>query len=169
MKREALIFYYIGIILGTASYCFMLIKGNGMTYDSTEWYSQLCDRGFGYAVGVVCNRFVVYLILLLFCFVAFGRQLFDIYMGYFGFQIAFVAAVNVRTYGIKGVGIYLLSIFPHYIFYILSYMLIALIVSKRDNPFLHGRFWKIVILAFAGVFSECFFNAELLKKLVDIM
>lgn len=95
------------------------------------------------------------------------RYIISLYLVYIGICAGMLISTSVMYYGFTGLGVYLSSVLPQYIFYgIAVYFLYRMF-------YMHGMKWKnaavivglTIILLFVGTYMEAYCNPELLKKL----
>lgn len=151
---------------------------------STDHIAKLRDFNF-YAAGLfeyVTTKRMGQLMFILICATSFMRRIFSYaILGWGGFEIGIVMFSFVYQYGIKGLLLSVLLLFPHGIFFLASFLLLfdkSWIDDKKtyhnyseimENG-LHNRFTKlkkivIVLLLWGlGILSEVYINPEIVKK-----
>jgi len=100
-------------------------------------------------------------------------SIFMLYLFYIGIGIGLVVSMATMQYGIFGLWIYVVSIFPQYIFYGLAFYIIAnnLVKSKKQESIKPNyRFVASIIisciLVLLGTCTETFINPSLMKNII---
>ncbi len=137
MKRKYIVLFLIGLVLGS-----VLI--NTMTSVYYNKINVLQDHFINLISDVVINKFEMFkngivqyykefaLILILNCFF-FGKIYNGVYLFVKGLGVGIVLSSYVMKYGVKGMLVYILSIFPHYFLYVPAIILtICAGISMRN-------------------------------------
>ncbi len=147
-----LIWFFSGIIL--ASFVINLFCTG--FYDRLGIYSeyftnrvkdiQIDNKGlFGYCIWQKIKEIAL---ILLLSFTSFGKLFQNLYCAYKGAIISFLICASVLKYGIGGVLIYLISIFPHYITYVALIVLVLFMgveINENMKSFRKNRYMGVKI------------------------
>ncbi len=155
-RYRMIIWFFLGIIL--ASFVINLFCTG--FYDRLGIYSeyftnrvkdiQIDNKSlFGYCIWQKVKEI---LLILLISLTSFGRIFQNLYCAYKGAIIAFLICASVLKYGIGGVLIYLISIFPHYITYVMLIVLVLYIsvgINENMKAFRKNRYMGVKL--FEGI------------------
>ena len=181
MRRMLIFVFVFGLVMGT-----VLI--NTMNRGYYDKINVLQDHYVNLISDVVVNKALVLrngiieyykefaLILIFNCFV-FGKVYNGIYLFLKGAGVGIVLSSYVMKYSIKGLPIYILSIFPHYLFYVPAVILtICAGISMRNIVLNNGnnniRLFKklsvyfvwILLFSFIVAFFEAYVNVNVYKS-----
>jgi len=183
MKRSLLYIFVIGLVLGT-------IFINTMNKEYFNKINVLQDHYINLVSDVVIDKTLVFkngifqyykefaLILIFNCFL-FGKVYNGIYLFIKGAGIGIVLSSYVMKYSIKGLWVYIVSIFPHYLVYIPAIILTIFAgVSMRNIVLNNGNnsimlvkkialyFVWILIFSILVSFFEAYVNVGIYKKFI---
>lgn len=103
-------------------------------------------------------------------------SIFLLYLFYIGMGIGLVISMATMQYGLFGVWIYVVSIFPQYIFYGLALYFIAnnltkhkKIDSKNGNYKIAASIFISCLLVLIGTCTEAFINPGFMKSIINNM
>lgn len=171
LRYRFTIMIFLGILIGTcyanlAHRCKFAMPD---VYDS-NYLSRYADVSMNYYSlwkYIIKYRLRDFIIICLAGLTMFRKHIISLYLLYIGICAGMLISVSVMYYGFVGLGVYLASVLPQYIFYgIVIYLLYKLF-------YIHGLNAKnvtaiiviAVMLLFIGTYTEAYFNPSLLKKL----
>ncbi len=175
-KYKFVIFLFVGIILGTC-YINLIKKGVITTMDiySDNYLSDYIDisvNNVSLWQYIVKTRLRDFIILCGIGLTVFSNMILSAYMCYLGVCNGILISMAVLHYGLGGVLVYIVSVFPQYIFYGLTLYLITKLftVSGYSIKTIVARNVIIIIaiaigLLLVGTYFEAYINPVLLKKL----
>ncbi len=121
-SRMYLAIFIFGLVVGTVAINILSESYHEKIIVTGEYYSEMMsyiqiDKGavFLNGIGKYMKEFVIVLFLNFFFI---GRIYNFIYLGIKGLGVGVVLSSYVLSYGIKGLFLYIVSTFPHYILYI---------------------------------------------------
>lgn len=183
MKRILLFVFVFGLVLGTV---FINTMNKGY-YDKInvlqDHYVNLVsdvvvDKNMVFRNGIIEYYKEFALILLFNCFL-FGKVYNGIYLFIKGAGIGIVLSSYVMKYSVKGMVIYILSIFPHYLLYVPAVVLtICAGISMRNIILNNGNsnvvllrklsvyFIWILLFSFLVSFFEAYVNVSIYKSFI---
>ena len=162
-KYRFVLFLFLGILLGT---CYINLIKKGLI-KNMDIYSDKYLSDY-----IIKTRLRDFVILCGIGLTVFSGIFLSIYMCYLGICNGILISTAVLHYGIGGVFVYMVSVFPQYIFYGLTLFLITKLftVSGYSIKTIAARNVVIIIaiaigLLLVGTYFEAYINPMLLKKL----
>ncbi len=173
-KNDLCIIFFIGIVAGTIAANFLIDKyqacNNIFGNETVDRYFSVQFKEGELIKYVVTSRLREIAVIIGLYLVPYSRKLFRWYLGYIGFLFAFVESVIVMQYSYGGCILFVASIFPQYIFYILA---ILLLIKGLDIQLRKENARNIIIMCIicillyiCGAISESTINYELIKKVL---
>lgn len=178
INQRFLISLFIGCILGT-----LFANIFGVKYISTwgifnsdyfEKYSSVVINGKGLWIYIIKNRVQDIVLLGLLCMTPISIPAIMGYVGYMGASMGLVISVCSMQYGFFGLIIYLVSVFPQYIFYGLALFVIIKAISSNSNyKRYNDRIKKlgiaaiVMLLMVLGSVGEAFVNPGLMQGIIN--
>lgn len=165
MKRS-LILLLSGMVLSTAVMCYVYLTFNNALHFDIELVSRNEKNTFFSLLRIILLRCGFAYALLLMRVKT--RQRFLAFLpAIIGLKIGLLLSLLVKRYYINGMGLVFLLLFPQYIFYIMSYVLLhrenaGAKLRKRNKA-------KVFIAYFAGIITECFINPRIFIKCIDLL
>ena len=175
-KYRFVLFLFLGILLGTC-YINLIKKGliKNMDIYSDKYLSDYIDisvNNVSLWQYIIKTRLRDFVILCGIGLTVFSGIFLSIYMCYLGICNGILISTAVLHYGMGGVFVYMVSVFPQYIFYGLTLFLITKLftVSGYSIKTIAARNVVIIIaipigLLLVGTYFEAYINPMLLKKL----
>ncbi len=177
ISHRLFLYFLLGILIGTL---FLNICIGGYATKIGVYSQYFVNRLNIYGVAVDKMDFFIYCIkkyvieitvILLLSITPIGMLFNKVYCLYKGIVIALLISSATLTYGVGGILLYIISIFPHYIFYIplLSLVLyVGVKLSEMIKEHKKGKFkMRVVIflifLAVGTAFFEAYVNYPILK------
>lgn len=148
----------------------MLAKGK--TPENTMMNPTLCqafleqgwNKGELFLQCLFC-RGGMFVMILLFAYSSIRKWMFRLFTSAMGISFGIMLKLFYLWYGIKGIGLFLVATFPHFLFYWMAYGLLYWEVNKRNGWLERKRF--SMILAFGvviiGIWVESYVNPFLLS------
>lgn len=136
-------------------------------------YSKMDYNGL--LLYILENRLPYLLLLVLLSFTMAGILIQILFVGYFGASFGFLCVMAITNFGWKGLVYIGGFLFPHYIFYIVFYLLFLRVFIKKKEGIPTGKkelMMQAGILMFLlvlGFFSESYVNPIFLKKLITMI
>lgn len=173
-KQGILLIYFIGLILGTLFFNIcngsyieemgilknsFIDKFTSISFSNTElfWY-------------IFSKRFKTFFIIWVLQITALGLTSLFFYSGYYGFSSGLLVSLFTMAYGFKGIFYFVSYLFPHYLFYLIIWIII---LRKKGNPRKNTNvfefvfsFFLLLILLIIGVIMESFLNTAILKTIL---
>lgn len=123
---------------------------------------------------IFVNRLKLFTVIVVASFTAITYYVFAGYMFYIGLSSGMVLSAMTMQYGLKGVGVFAVSIFPHFILYVGSVVLIeikALSVRQKQQKVKADASMIIIItialvMLFVGSLFETYINSSILRKIL---
>ncbi len=172
-KYKVAIIIMAGLLLGTA-YANIGVKYWGMSpkmfsNDFLAVYEEVEVNSFSLWQYVFGTRFKDFLAVLILSFTNLRKVAVNGYIAYFGIVTGGMISFAVMNHGATGVWIYLLSVLPQYILYIIAYRVIYMIGHEErvrsGNDIRKHIFMVIFIisLVFAGTYVEAYINPAIMR------
>lgn len=173
VKRRIMACYFLGLITG----CIMAnVCG---PEKCMEWgiYNENYILSLGkldieyqkFFIYLLKNRLLEFGILTLIVFVPIGKWLFEGYIGVLGFAMSLIISVMVMCNGVYGVVMYVITLFPQYIFYVWAMAFLSRVLEVYRNnrtKYVVMQLTMVAVLVLAGVFAETYVNTVLLRKIL---
>lgn len=87
-----------------------------------------------------------------------------------GFSAGVLAVTSVLSVGIWGMLICISALFPHFVFYIISYLIIILYcIGEHKIEWNNVKTVAVVLLQMTGIVTECYVNPWIMKALVGMI
>lgn len=177
-KYKFAIFIFGGIVLGTL-YANLSVKYNAGYVDTfgsdyLALYGEVTVDGFKLWQYVCRTRIRDFGLLCIIGFTAICKPAFIFYLVYIGISAGAFISYAVMRYNMGGVAIYLLSVFPQYILYIVSVgLLIKLLYNKNPNAPSTKNVWIVIaaaaVIMLVGTYLEAYINPYILRKLFVLL
>ncbi len=117
-----------------------------------------------YALYLMKIRSVPFILLLILGLTKLRKMIAAVFLVWTGFLIGVITSVAVMKLGIVGIFFNIISLFPHFIFYGLEYIILLLNISRRDKVKWSPFSLAVMILLFVmGVIMESYINPVLMK------
>ncbi len=169
----------LGLIAGTI-YVNLSVKYFNMSPQmfSCEFfavYEEVEVNAFFLWQYVFTTRFRDFIAIGIFCFTNLRKIVVNIYIAYFGALSGAMISFAVMNYGVVGVWIYLLSVLPQYILYIVAYRVVYSIgmggCTQSTNDVKKYIFMVlfIVSLVFAGTYVEAYVNPLIMRWMYSLL
>lgn len=158
--------------------CFFMavLMANTIWENEAVWvgymYHHLIDdafvrgEGYGNFFYILVHRLPIWLFLFVVGQCRMGRFLANIFAGWEGMLIGLALAVLIMRYGLVGIIILFLIIFPQWAAYVISYISIYQYIFRMKEK----RNYFVVISTFlTGIFLESYVNVIFLSKMLDLV
>jgi len=87
-----------------------------------------------------------------------------------GFSGGIIFTASTFKLGLKGIGLCIVSILPHFILYIAAYVILILYLYTYPNMKWNGtKTMSIIIFTMLGIISECYINPVMLEMYIDLL
>lgn len=125
-------------------------------------------RGGDFLVYIISKRLPLLILLCVLGMTALYRAVHGCFLGWAGFSLGFLCVAAIRNIGAGAVGLIVISLFPHYLFYGAGYG-ILLHTQRQYQEELRRRprlewcaVWGVIVLVFVlGMLSEAYVNPSL--------
>lgn len=165
------IMIFVGILIGTCyvnlAYRFQIAIPEVYDGNYLSRYADVTMNHYSLWKYIIKYRVRDFAIIGIMGLTVLRRHMISLYLIYIGACAGMLISTSVMYYGFAGLGVYLSSVLPQYIFYgIALYFLYKIF-------YMHGLKWKnaaiilsiTILLLFTGTYVEAYLNPELLKKL----
>lgn len=177
VNKRFLIVLFLGIISGTLFANFLGTKhiSDWGIFDVAymEKYSTITIDYPKLWQYVAEDRLRDIIFLCIISLTAISISIFMLYLFYIGIGIGLVISMATMQYGIFGLWIYVVSIFPHYIFYGLALYLIGKNLTKKSNFHVKKDNYRLAmyifisfLLVLIGSCTEAFINPGFMKNII---
>ncbi len=180
-----IIIFFIGLIVGTIfANIFRTLYINEINIVNDYFSNKLVNMDIEYGSllkYILFSRIKYFIILWLFSITILGLPVIFIYLIYSGFLVGFIISISTMKYGIMGILLFIVYLFPHGIIYIpviaisiqrafimckrMYYMKNGVKVNKK-NIILEYLFTIILLLVMIiiGCFIETYINSNILQS-----
>ncbi len=171
-----IIIFIAGIIIGT-----ILANVEGKNYlerigilapyFKNEFLSLGINR-INLLIHISVIRIVIILIITGFGFTIFNKICIDIFLLYYGFCHGFLLSIAFMMLGIMGLPFYIVTLLPHYVFYIFGIILLIIVNTNRKEISLKHKLQTFTIIFLAiigGILTETYINPLLLRYILILI
>jgi len=93
----------------------------------------------------------------------------SIFLLWTGFSGGIIFTAATFKLGIKGIGLCIVSILPHFILYIAAYVILILYLYSYPNiKWNSTKTMSVIIFIMTGIVSECYINPVILEIFIDL-
>lgn len=170
-RYKFLLLVLMGVVLGTC-YANLIYKygtyGKSIfTDDFLAVYDEVTINSL-ILWGYVCkNRLKDFLLMIILGLTGLRKPVFVTLFVLLGICSGVLLSFEVMRYGFTGILIYVISIFPQYIFYLTA--LYIMVKTMYQKKIYNAKMWLLIILAFIiviiGTYFESYVNPLVLKKI----
>ena len=162
-----------GLLIGTAyaniTVKYLSVKPTIFGYEFLAAYEEVEVNSFSLWQYVFGTRFRDFAAVLIMCFTNLRKGAVNAYITYFGIVTGAMISFAVMNHGTAGMWIYLLSVLPQYILYILAFKVVYTIgTEERRNGVNDVKKYIfmvlfIISLVFAGTYVEAYVNPMVMR------
>lgn len=174
LKQQLLIdflaFFFIGIVLANLLGADGFQKNGSLTryYLKQFQYTPVQPLDLLWHVG--CSRLALFLALLALGTIPRGKAAHILFVAWSGFAYGYFCVIAISAFGVKGLLLCLMALFPQFLFYVPVYLgLVRLSEHHREH---HG--WRgaaaVVLLTAAlvlGILLESYINPLIIQKMLN--
>lgn len=120
------------------------------------------------------KRIPVFILLILLSFTAAGILTQMVLVSYFGVSFGFLCVMAITNFGWKGLIYTAGFLFPHYIFYLIWYLLFLKVLKNRKDG-VHtgkkeslGQTGILILIVVVGILLESYVNPMILQKILKV-
>lgn len=136
---------------------------------SIDFLEQGWNKG-GLFLQCLISRGTVLLLLILLAYTSLRKCAFRIVTSWFGLGLGILCKLFFVWYGLKGLGLLLVSLFPHFLLYWMAYGMLYWEMEKRRLRVVNSPIGIIlsIIVVITGMLMESYVNPLLLKTFLHI-
>ena len=169
---DFLICFVAGIILANMLGADGVQKNGSLTryYLKQFQYTDIQVEELLWHVG--CNRLVVFLLLFMFSMIPRGKYAHGLFVAWSGFAYGYFCVLSISAFGILGLVLCLLALFPHFLAYVPVYLgMLQISEHPREHKGWH-RFVAVMLLLLLliiGILLESYINPIILQKVLNFL
>ena len=169
MFVDFLLCFLAGIVLANLFGTESFQKNGTLTryYLKQFQYAEVRSQELLWHVG--CNRMTIFLVLLVIGTITKGKLVHALFVAWSGFAYGYFCVLSISAFGMKGVLLCLLALFPQFLAYVPVYLgIVEFSVHRRE----HGG-WKglaaiavLLLVLILGILLESYINPSILQKML---
>jgi len=173
-KQKVLIIFMCSFLVG-------IIYTNlvaGKYFTATNVFNQSLFEAYGdrnilsleYIIYILKNRIIILGLLIMFSTTKYRKIYSVFFIMWTGFSGGILAVTSVLNMGSRGIIVFLVSLFPQYLFYYMSFAM--LIWYSMKYPEIQWNTWKtsfVVITFIAGVVAEIKINPYIVNIVLSVL
>lgn len=183
-ENKFIIFFLIGIVLGTLFYNFFCRGEAGRFGIYNEYFSYRFQDFEVNKKDLFLYAFFRYekeiLLLIALAFTSFGMTMVKLFLAYKGSTVGILISVYVQQYGMGGIVLYFLSVFPHIITYVFMIIVLVslaeevyrdrkeekklLLLKKKAVSYIKA-FFILLVLNMITAYLETYINLGVIQKI----
>lgn len=163
--------FLVGIILANFMGADSFQKNGSLTryYLKQFQYADIQLQELLWHVG--CERLTLFFILLIPMMIPKGRIMHGLFVAWSGFAYGYFCVMSISAFGMKGLLLCLLALFPQFCVYVPVYLgLVELSVHRRTYSSWRGitAVFIFLIILIVGILLESYINPLILQKMLKI-
>ena len=171
MFVDFLLCFLVGIVLANLLGAESFQKNGTLTRYYLKQFQYADVRSQELLWHVSCNRLLIFFVLLVLGTIPKGKLVHVLFVAWSGFAYGYFCVLSISAFGIKGLLLCFLALFPQFLAYVPAYLgLVEVSVHRRE----HGG-WKgfaaitvLLLLLLVGILLESYINPSILQKMLKI-